>query len=75
MSRSVLLPKRPSRWLAGPFDAAVGSVGLCVSVLTIGCYLLGQAIEDALNPRLKVAHLSARGFRLRPLVGTGRQAL
>jgi ABC-type taurine transport system ATPase subunit len=31
-----------------------------VSVLTIGCYLLGQAIEDALNPRLKVAHLSAR---------------
>jgi peptide/nickel transport system permease protein len=49
--------------------------GLCVSVLTIGCYLLGQAIEDALNPRLKVAHLSARGFRLRPLVGTGRRTL
>jgi peptide/nickel transport system permease protein len=49
--------------------------GLCVSVLTIGCYLLGQAIEDTLNPRLKVAHLSARGFKLRPLVGTGRRTL
>ena len=31
--------------------------------------LVGGSIEDALNPRLRVAHLSARTFRLRPLVG------
>lgn len=48
--------------------------GLCVAALTIGCYLLGQAMEDALNPRLKVAHLAPRGFRLRTLVGRGRDA-
>jgi peptide/nickel transport system permease protein len=35
----------------------------------MGCSLLGSAIEDALNPRLKVAHLSVKRFRLRPLVG------
>ena len=41
----------------------------------MGCYLLGQAIEDALNPRLKVAHLSIKRFRMRPLVGRGPDAL
>jgi peptide/nickel transport system permease protein len=48
--------------------------GLCVAALTIGCYLLGQAMEDVLNPRLKVAHLAPRGFRLRPLVGRGKES-
>ena len=37
--------------------------------------LVGGALEDALNPRLRVAHLSARTFRLRPLVGRGKDAL
>ena len=37
--------------------------------------LVGGALEDALNPRLRVAHLSARSFRLRPLVGRGKDAL
>ena len=41
-------------------------------MLILCCSLIGQALEDALNPRLKVAHVSARGFRLRPLVGRGR---
>ena len=59
---------------AGAWWALVPA-GICVAVLTIGCYLLGQAIEDALNPRLKVAHLTTRGFKLRPLVGRGRSAL
>jgi peptide/nickel transport system permease protein len=48
--------------------------GLGVAALTIGCYLLGQAMEDALNPRLKVAHLAPRGFRLRVLVGQGKES-
>ena len=43
--------------------------GACVTLLVLACTMIGQAIEDALNPRLKVSHLSARRFRLRPLVG------
>jgi peptide/nickel transport system permease protein len=54
---------------------AIVPPGICVALVIIGCYLLGQAIEDALNPRLKVAHLSVNGFRLRPLVGKGPEAL
>jgi hypothetical protein len=38
----------------------------------MGCYWLGQSIEDALNPRLKVSYLSPRQFRLQELV-MGRQ--
>jgi peptide/nickel transport system permease protein len=49
--------------------------GIAVALVIIGCYLLGQAIEDALNPRLRVAHLSVKGFRLRPLVGKGPSAI
>jgi peptide/nickel transport system permease protein len=54
---------------------AIVPPGICVALLIMGCYLLGQAIEDSLNPRLKVAHLSVRSFRLRPLVGKGPDAL
>ena len=54
---------------------AIVPPGICVALVIMGCYLLGQAIEDALNPRLKVAHLSVKGFRLRPLVGKGPGAL
>ena len=45
---------------------AIVPPGVCVALLIMGCYLFGQAIEDALNPRLKVAHLSIKGFRVRP---------
>jgi peptide/nickel transport system permease protein len=48
---------------------AIVPPGLAVALVIMGCSLLGSAIEDALNPRLKVAHLSVRRFRLRPLVG------
>ena len=34
--------------------------GFAIALVIVGCFLLGQAIEDALNPRLKVAHLSIR---------------
>jgi peptide/nickel transport system permease protein len=45
---------------------AVIPAGLCVALVIMACFWLGQAIEDALNPRLRVAHLSPRSFRLRP---------
>jgi peptide/nickel transport system permease protein len=54
---------------------AIVPPGAAVAVLILSCSLLGRAMEDALNPRLKVAHLSAKGFRLRPLVGRGKEAL
>lgn len=45
--------------------------GFAIAAVIVGCFLFGQAIEDALNPRLKVAHLSVRSWMLRPLVGRG----
>jgi peptide/nickel transport system permease protein len=49
--------------------------GALVTLIILGCSLLGGALEDALNPRLRVAHLGARTFRLRPLVGRGKDAV
>jgi peptide/nickel transport system permease protein len=54
---------------------AIVPPGLLVAVIILSCSLLGGAIEDALNPRLRVAHLSARSFRLRPLVGRSADSL
>jgi peptide/nickel transport system permease protein len=54
---------------------AIVPPGAAVALLILSCSLLGRAMEDALNPRLKVAHLAAKGFRLRPLVGRGEEAL
>ncbi len=34
--------------------------GLAIGLVVIGCYLMGQAIEDALNPRLRVATCRSR---------------
>src|SRR5262245_33402698 len=44
---------------------AIVPAGLCVALVIMACYWLGSAIEDSLNPRLKVAYLSPRTFRLR----------
>lgn len=44
---------------------AIIPAGLCVALVIMACFWLGQAIEDALNPRLRVAHLSRRTFRVR----------
>ena len=49
--------------------------GLCIAAVIVGCYLLGQALEDALNPRLRVSHFAFRSWRLRPLVGRGDKAI
>jgi peptide/nickel transport system permease protein len=42
--------------------------GVCVALVILSCTLIGQALEDSLNPRLRVAHLAARGFHLLPRV-------
>ncbi|HET9093252.1 MAG TPA: ABC transporter permease [Acidimicrobiales bacterium] len=49
--------------------------GFAIAAVIVGCFLFGQAIEDALNPRLKVSHLSIRSWRLRTLVGRGPDAI
>jgi peptide/nickel transport system permease protein len=54
---------------------AIVPPGVLVAALILACSLVGGALEDALNPRLRVAHLSARTFRLRPLVGRGKDAV
>jgi peptide/nickel transport system permease protein len=54
---------------------AIVPPGILVALLILSCSLIGQALEDSLNPRLRVAHLSARSFRLRPLVGRQESAL
>lgn len=54
---------------------AIVPPGALVALIILGCSLVGGSLEDALNPRLRVAHLGARTFRLRPLVGRGDSAL
>ena len=49
--------------------------GFVIAAVIVGCFLFGQAVEDALNPRLKVAHLSLRRWRPRTLAGRGPDAL
>ena len=46
---------------------AIVPPGVAVALVILGCTMLGQSIEDTLNPRLRVGHLSVRRFRLRPL--------
>jgi peptide/nickel transport system permease protein len=48
---------------------AIVPPGVCVTVVILACTMVGQSMEDALNPRLRVGHLSVRRFRLRPLQG------
>lgn len=46
---------------------AIVPPGVCVTVVILACTMVGQSIEDALNPRLRVGHLSVRRFRLRAI--------
>ncbi|MCL4288990.1 MAG: ABC transporter permease [Thermoleophilia bacterium] len=48
---------------------AIVPPGVCVTLLILACTMIGQSLEDSLNPRLRVGHLSVRRFRLRPLDG------
>jgi peptide/nickel transport system permease protein len=56
---------------------AIVPVGIVIALVIVGCFLFGQAVEDALNPRLRVSHLSIRPWRMRPrpLVGRGPDAI
>ena len=45
---------------------AIAPPGIAVAIVILGCTMVGTSIEDALNPRLRVGHLSVRRFRLRP---------
>jgi len=44
---------------------AIVPPGVCVTLLILGCTMIGQSMEDELNPRLRVGHLSVRRFSLR----------
>lgn len=48
---------------------AIVPPGVCVTLLILACTMIGQSMEEALNPRLRVGHLSVRRFRMRPLGG------
>jgi peptide/nickel transport system permease protein len=54
---------------------AIVPPGVAVAIVIVACTMVGTALEDALNPRLRVSHLSVRRFRVRPLVGRDRDAL
>ena len=41
--------------------------GACVAVVVLALTMTGSSIEEALNPRLAVGHLSVRRFRMRIL--------
>jgi peptide/nickel transport system permease protein len=41
--------------------------GVCVAIVVLALTMTGSSIEDALNPRLAVGHLSVRRFRMRVL--------
>jgi peptide/nickel transport system permease protein len=48
---------------------AIVPPGVAVTIVILACTMVGQSMEDALNPRLRVGHLAVRRFRLRPLHG------
>jgi peptide/nickel transport system permease protein len=48
---------------------AIVPPGVCVTLLILACTMIGQSMEESLNPRLRVGHLSVRRFRMRPLGG------
>ena len=46
---------------------AIVPPGVCVTIVILACTMVGQSMEDALNPRLRVGHVSVRRFRLREI--------
>jgi peptide/nickel transport system permease protein len=48
---------------------AIVPPGVCVAMVVLACTMVGQSVEESLNPRLSVGHLSPRRFRMRPVPG------
>ena len=44
---------------------AIVPPGICVAIVVLACTMVGQSLEDALNPRLRVGHIATRRFRMR----------
>jgi peptide/nickel transport system permease protein len=44
---------------------AIVPPGVAVGLVILACTMIGRSLEDALNPRLRVSHLSVRRFRVR----------
>ena len=44
---------------------AIVPPGVAVAIVVVSLTMMGTAIEDVLNPRLRVSHLSVRRFRMR----------
>lgn len=45
---------------------AIAPPGICVMLVVLACTIIGQALEDELNPRLRTGHLSVKRFRVLP---------
>jgi peptide/nickel transport system permease protein len=52
---------------------AIVPPGMAVTVVVLACTMTGQAVEDALNPRLRSGHLSVRRFRMRAVPTAERE--
>jgi peptide/nickel transport system permease protein len=48
---------------------AIAPPGVAVALVILACTMIGRALEEQLNPRLRVGHLSVRRFRLRDMPG------
>jgi len=46
---------------------AIVPPGVAVVIVVLAVTMVGQAMEDAFNPRLRSSHLAVRRFRLRPV--------
>ena len=46
---------------------AIVPPGVAIIIVVVAATMVGQAMEDAFNPRLRSGHLSVRRFRLRPV--------
>jgi peptide/nickel transport system permease protein len=44
---------------------AIMPPGVCIALVVLGCFLIGQGVEEAMNPRLGHAHVAPRSFSLR----------
>ena len=40
-------------------------VAVCIALVVLGSFLVGQGVEEAMNPRLGSAHVSPKSFSLR----------